>query len=197
MARALIWAAVAAVIAVPIFLAAASPLLAWRDPIYIIAGFAGIVGMALMVLQPLLVGGHLPGIAAMRGRRVHRAIGGLLVLSVVLHVLGLWITSPPDVVDALLLVSPTPFSVWGVIAMWAVFVTAALASVRKRLGLRTWRAAHTFLALVIIGGTVTHAVLIEGTMELASKIVLSAAILVVTAKVVFDLRAWSVRSARR
>ena len=57
----LIWTALTAAVAVPIAAAAASPLLAWRDPVYIAAGFAGIVGLALLLVQPLLIGGYLPG----------------------------------------------------------------------------------------------------------------------------------------
>ena len=41
----LIWAALAAAVCVPIAAAAASPLLAWRGPVYILAGFAGIVAL--------------------------------------------------------------------------------------------------------------------------------------------------------
>ena len=69
----------------------------------------------------------------------------VLVVAVVIHVAALWITSPPDVVDALLFASPTPFSAWGVIAMWAVFAAALLAALRRRLRLRprTWRIAFT------------------------------------------------------
>ncbi len=89
--------------------------------------------MALLLVQPLLAGGLLPGLRAQLGRRVHGWIGGLLVASVVVHVGGLWITSPPDVIDALLFASPTPFSVWGVIAMWAIFAAALLATLRRRL----------------------------------------------------------------
>ena len=63
MARAgLIWAAVATAVAVPIIAAALSPLLAWRDAVYIVACLAGVVGLALMMLQPLLIGGYLPGL---------------------------------------------------------------------------------------------------------------------------------------
>ena len=43
----LIWAALAIAICVPIAFAAASPLLAWRGPLYILAGFAGIVALGL------------------------------------------------------------------------------------------------------------------------------------------------------
>ena len=154
----LIWVALAAAIGVPIAAAAASPLLAWRDPVYILAGFAGIVALGFMLVQPLLIGGYLPGLSGRIGRRVHHWIGGALVVAVVIHVGGLWITSPPDMIDALLFTSPTPFSPLGVIAMWAIFAVALLAALRRRLGLRprTWRIAHTLLAVVIVVGSVVH-----------------------------------------
>ena len=139
----LIWAALVAAVGVPMVAAAASPQLAWRDAIYILAGFAGIVALGLLLVQPLLMGGYLPGLSAYRGRRAHRWIGGALVVAVVVHVMGLWITSPPDMIDALLFTSPTPFSPFGVISMWAIFAVALLAALRQRLGLRTWRiSAH-------------------------------------------------------
>lgn len=195
----LIWAILAIVVTVPIAAAAASPLLAWRDPVYITAGLAGVVAMVLLLFQPLLVGGYLPGLSVYRGRSLHRWIGGLLVVSVATHVAALWITSPPDVVDALLFVSPTPFSAWGVIAMWAVFVAALVAVFRRRLRLRpnTWRRAHTSLAAVTVVGTVVHALLIEGTMEMVSKVVLCLLVLGATAKVVIDLKVWAIPSRRR
>jgi predicted ferric reductase len=195
----LIWTAVATAVGLPIAAASTSPLLAWREPVYIAAGFAGIVAMALLLVQPLLAGGYMPGLPAFRGRRVHRWIGGILALSVIIHVAGLWITSPPDVVDALLFTSPTPFSAWGVIAMWALFATALLATFRRRFRqrLRTWRAVHTALAVVIVVGSAVHAMLIEGTMETASKIVLCSLVLMATAKVVADLRVWAGRRASR
>src|SRR6187401_3744335 len=137
----LIWVALAAAICVPIAAAAMSPLLEWRGPIYILAGFAGIIALGLVLVQPLLIGGYLPGLSAYRGRRAHHWIGGALVGAVVIHVAGLWITSPPDMIDALLFVSPTPFSPFGVIAMWAILAVALLAPMHRRLGLRarTWR----------------------------------------------------------
>ena len=144
---ALIWAALAAAIGVPIALAATSELLAWRGPVYIVAGFAGIIALGLVLVQPLLIGGYLPGLTGYRGRRAHYWIGGALVVAVVVHVGGLWITSPPDMIDALTFTSPTPFSPFGVIAMWAIFAVALLAAFRRRLGLapRTWRIAHMVL----------------------------------------------------
>ena len=111
---------------VPLALAAMSPLLQWRQPVYIAAGFAGIIAMCLLLLQPLLAGGLLPGLTGLRGRRLHRWTGALLVTAVLLHVAGLFVTSPPDVIDALLFRSPTPFSAWGVIAMGAVLATVSI-----------------------------------------------------------------------
>lgn len=194
----LIWSALAAAILVPLAAAAASPLLQWRQPVYIAAGFAGIAAMALLLVQPLLVGGYLPGLASLRGRKVHRWIGIALVVAVVIHVGGLWITSPPDVIDALLFRSPTPFSLWGVIAMWAVFAAALLAFLRQRLRLRprTWRLAHTLLALVIVSGSVAHALLIEGTMETATKVALCVLVIAALLKTVTDLKVWSARVKR-
>ncbi|MEM8959560.1 MAG: ferric reductase-like transmembrane domain-containing protein [Pseudomonadota bacterium] len=194
---ALIWAVLAAVIAVPVAAAAVSPLLAWREPVYIAAGFAGIAAMALMLFQPLLARGYLPGLTGHLGRQIHRAFGALLVLAVAAHVGGLWITSPPDMVDALLFRAPTWFSVWGVIAMWAVFAAALLAALRRRLRIppRIWRRAHTAAVALAVIASVAHAMLIEGTMELVSKAVLCALVLAVTLTVVGQV--WGIRRSRR
>ena len=191
----LIWVAVAAAVCVPIAAAAASPLLAWRDPVYILAGFAGIIALGIVLIQPLLIGGYLPGLPGRIGRRAHLWIGAALVVAVVIHVGGLWITSPPDMIDALLFSSPTPFSPWGVIAMWAIFAVALLAALRRRLGLRprTWRIAHMLLAMAIVAGSVAHGMLVEGTMETVSKAALCALVLATTIKVMVDLRAWRKR----
>jgi hypothetical protein len=195
----LIWAGFAAAVCVPIAAAAASPLLAWRSAVYILAGFAGIIALGLMLLQPLLMGGYLPGLSGYRGRRAHYWIGGALVVAVVVHVGGLWFTSPPDMIDALLFSSPTPFSPWGVIAMWAIFAVALMAALRRRLGLapRTWRLAHMVLAVVIVIGSVVHGILVEGTMETMSKAALCALVLVAAIKVMTDLRVWRKRAMSR
>jgi predicted ferric reductase len=193
----LIWAALIAAIGVPIAAATASPLLAWRDAIYITAGFAGIVALGLVLVQPLLAAGYLPGLSTYRSRRAHHWIGGALVVAVMVHVGGLWITSPPDMADALLFSSPTPFSLWGVIAMWAIFAVAIIAALRRQLGIepRKWRIVHMALAVIIVGGGVVHAILIEGTMEMMSKAALCALVLAATLKVMVDLRVW--RTSRR
>ncbi len=185
---ALTWAALAVAICVPMAAAAVSPLHAYRSPIYIVAGFAGILGLGLMLVQPLLIGGYLPGLSGYRGRRVHHWIGGALIVAVVIHVGGLWISSPPDMIDALLFTSPTPFSPWGVIALWAIFAVGLFAAFRRRSGLRprTWGRAHMVLAVVIVVGTVVHGLLIEGAMETVSKAALCALVLIAAIKVMTD-----------
>ena len=195
----LIWAVLAAAILVPIGLAATSDQLEWRGPVYIVAGFAGIIALGLVLIQPLLIGGYLPGLSGYLGRRAHHWIGGTLVAAVVVHVAGLWITSPPDMIDALLLTSPTPFSPFGVIAMWAIFAVAVLAATRRRLGLRprTWRLAHMSLAVIIVAGSVIHCMLIEGTMETISKAALCALVLAAAIKVMVDLRVFRKGTASR
>src|SRR6185295_134749 len=192
----LIWAALAAAIGVPIALAATSEQLAWRGPIYIVAGFAGIIALGLVLVQPLLAAGYLPGLSAYRGRRGHHWIGGALVVAIGIHVAGLWIPSPPDMIDALTYTSPTPFSPFGVTAMWAIFAVAILAAFRRRLGLRTWRIVHMPLAAVIVVGGVVHAMLIEGTMETVSKAALCALVVGAAIKVMADLL-WRKRATSR
>ncbi|MEL6563164.1 MAG: ferric reductase-like transmembrane domain-containing protein [Pseudomonadota bacterium] len=193
MRAALIWMGLAAAVAAPLIAAAFSPLLQWREGVYIASGFAGILGMTLLLVQPLLATGALP-LTQSRARRVHRMTGALLLAAVVVHVAGLWITSPPDVIDALTFTSPTPFSVWGVIAMWAVFAAALMAALRKRLPLRpmTWRQIHVALALIIASGTIAHALLIQGTMEVVTKYALSLLVALAAIRVALHIR-WRLR----
>lgn len=193
----LIWIALAISIAVPLGVAAQSPLLAWRQPVYIIAGFAGVTALALLLLQPLLIGGYLPGLPKRRGRSLHRIVGACLVGAVVVHVAGLWITSPPDVIDALLFVSPTPFSDWGVIAMWAVFAAALLAMLRRRLHPNVWRIGHTVCVALAVVMSVAHAMLVEGTMGMVSKVMLCILVIGAALKVIIERRAWKFLMRRR
>jgi len=197
--RALIRAALLAVLAVPVAAAAFSPQLAWRDPVYIAAGFAGVIAMSLLLLQPVLAGGYLLGLSTAVRRRFHRVVGVILVIAVVVHVAGLWITSPPDALDALLFRAPTFFSAWGVIAMWALFGAALLALLLRRLRLRwwVWRLGHTTLALITVSGSVVHALLIQGTMETMSKVVICTLVVLATARVLYDLRVWTTETRRK
>ncbi|MGS4948265.1 ferric reductase-like transmembrane domain-containing protein [Meridianimarinicoccus sp. RP-17] len=167
----LAWGALALFLAVPVIVAATSPLHAYRPPSYVAASLAGVLALGLLLVQPLLKVGWLPGVGAARLRRWHHRTGAVLVALVATHVGGLLIASTPDAIDALLLRSPTPFSVWGVTAMWGVVLTAALVALRRKMRLRpaTWAAIHNALAVVIVLGTVIHAVQIEGTMGTTSK----------------------------
>jgi predicted ferric reductase len=193
-----IWAGLIGAAAIPLVLAASSPLLAWRDPVYEIAGYAGIMALCIMLFQPLLAAGYLPGMPKHRGRRVHRVMGVSLVAAVMLHVIALWVTSPPDVIDVLLFSSPAPFSVWGAIAMWAVFGAAFLAAVRRHLRVRwqVWRLYHTGVATAAVVGTVLHVLLIEGTMETISKLMLCLLVLGVLVKTLSGQRVWAVNGRR-
>ncbi len=180
MRKQLTWFLLALAVLVPIGLAANSPFLQWRGPVYIFAGFSGIVGLCLLLVQPLLATNLIPGLSPIQSRKIHRLSGLLLVLAVMAHVIGLWFTSPPDVIDVLLFRSPTPFSIWGVVAMWAVFAAALFATFRQRsrISPRMWRYTHLSLAAVIMVGTIVHALLIEGAMETYSKIALCALVAV-------------------
>ena len=191
---ALIWAALAAALAVPTVVAASSPLLAYRQWPYVIAGLAGVVALALLLVQPLLAGGALPGLSARAARAVHRWLGPALLGLVVAHVALLWVTSPPDVIDALLLRSPTPFSVWGVAGLAALVAAAGVAALRRRLSPLTWRRLHAALVATVVVTSVVHAMLIEGTMGWWSKAMLCALALAATGWALSRLRL--VRRAR-
>ncbi|MCO6381340.1 ferric reductase-like transmembrane domain-containing protein [Oceanicola sp. 502str15] len=188
MRKALPWLALAALTAGPLTLAALNPWLAYRGFAYITGGFAGILALCLLLAQPLLAAGYLPGLRGPTGRRWHRRAGIALLVLTLLHIAGLYITSPPDTVDALLLRAPTGFSVWGVIALWGIVATALLVALRRRLAPRRWRWAHNALAALVVLATVLHAVQIEGAMELISKWVLCLATLAATAAALVDLR---------
>lgn len=187
---ALIWSALLLALVLPLVLAAQSPYLAYRDAIYIAAGFAGILALLLFGLQPLLAGGLLPGLRPRATRQWHRATGSLILVAVAVHVGGLYITSPPDTLDALLLVSPTPFSLYGVLAFWGLIVTGLLVVLRRQIPLRYlhWSVLHNTLAFLIVISTVAHALLIEGTMGTLSKWLTCAFVVGITGWVLFDLR---------
>ena len=183
-----IWGALALVAATPLLLAANSPLLAWRGPVHIGASFAGIAAFCLMPVHPLLAARALPGLTVARHGRLHRIVGSCVLVLIGLHVAGLWITSPPDVIDALTFTAPTVFSAWGVIAMWAAVAAAVAAGLRRALPNRTFRLTHTGLVAIVIVGTSLHAVMLYGLMGTVLKGALSALALASFAVAVFRLR---------
>lgn len=165
--------------ALPVVLATFSPYLTYRSPVYIAAGFAGVICLSMLVLQPLLAARKLP-LHPLWARHLHRMIGITLFALTVVHVLGLYVTSPPDVIDALLLRAPTLFSAFGVIALWGITLTALVAALRRRLPARVWRLAHQTLSALVVVATVIHALQIEGAMEPVTKWIVSLAALLTT-----------------
>lgn len=184
------WSVVAALALVPLAVAATSPYLESRSVPYVVGGFAGIVGLSLLLLQPLLPAGYLAGSNGPVGRRWHRWIGVAIIGAVAIHVGGLYVASPADTIDALLLVSPTPFSIYGVAAMWGVLATAILVLLRRRTGLghTAWRLIHNGVGAVVVVATVVHALQIEGAMEPWSKWLLCIAVVATMGVALFDLR---------
>ncbi len=180
-----IWALLALCMAVPVAVAASNPVLASRDVYWIIGGLAGSVALALLFFQPLLAAGYVPLPSVPVARHWHRWVGSLTMVAVVLHVGSLYLSSPEDTMDALLLVAPTWFSVYGVIGLVCVVFTAILVAFRKRLRLRysSWRILHNALALLLVVSTIAHALLIDGAMGTVSKIVLCVLVFVATSLV--------------
>lgn len=163
------WLALSLAVTAPIIAAATSPFLAYRSAVYITGGFAGILALTLLLIQPVLATGLLPGLPRRTARHLHRACGPALILAIATHVAALWLTSPPDVIDALLFRSPTPFSPWGVLAMCTALATAIIAARRHRLRPHLWRRTHTALAALTVTGSIAHTLLIIGTMEPITK----------------------------
>jgi predicted ferric reductase len=184
-----VWGLVVACILVPLGIAAANPLQANRDALWIVGGMSGIVALAFLLVQPLLAAGYLPGPSLIAGRRWHRWLGIMIIVAVGLHIGGLYLSSPEDITDALLLVAPTPFSVYGVIGLCGVVLTAVLVAVRSRSGLRyaSWRILHNAIALVIVISSIVHALLIEGAMGSISKAILCALVFAATIIVLFRI----------
>jgi predicted ferric reductase len=169
-----IWVVLAWAVIGPVAIAATSPLLGARTGVYIMAGMAGVVALALLFVQPLLATGFLPGLKVAQARLWHRWVGTGIAIGVALHVGGLYLISPSDALDALLLVAPTPFSIYGVIGMRSVVFTIILVVLRSRMGFgyNAWRIIHNGLSAIVVVTSVVHALMIEGTMGSLSKQIL-------------------------
>jgi len=182
MRAALIWGLLTAGMLVPVLIALANPLQQSRDVPWIVGGMAGVAALALLLAQPLLAAGLLPAPSTRQARRWHRWLGATIAALVGIHVVGLYISSPEDIADVLMLAAPTPFSVYGVIGLAGMALTVLLVALRSRAGLRyaVWRIIHNALALVVVAATIAHALLIEGAMGAVSKAGLSVAVAVAT-----------------
>lgn len=182
------WGAAALLAFVPLVAIAFSPQLAWRDPIYIASGFAGVAALSAMLVQPLLAGNFKSlGLNPLRARRLHRLVGFGLTAAVFAHIAGLYVTSPLDVIDVFLLRAPTVYSFWGLLALYALLAAFLVVFCRRRLRFhpRFWRITHAALAIIAATGTVAHTLLIQGTMEPVSKVILCITVMVATAFTAF------------
>ena len=82
--------------------------------------------------------------------------------------------------------------------MWAVLLAGLLAAFRRRLRLppKLWQALHICLGLLTVGGSVVHALLIEGTMGPISKALLCGLVLIATAIAAIRLKFWDIGRRR-
>lgn len=183
------WFVLLVVVLGPIVVALASPLQDSREFIYVVGGIAGVVALSLLLVQPLLAMGYLSGVNAARQRRWHANSGTLLVAAIALHIGALYITSPDDIADALLLRSATSFSIYGVIGLTGVALLATLVLARHRIGIsyNRWKTLHVVIAIIVVIASVVHTLWIQGAMGLVSKWVLCATVLIATGFAVYRL----------
>jgi len=187
--RIAVWLAVIVIAAVPVVAAAFSPLQAGREALWVVGGMAGVVSLSLLFVQPLLMATAPALLSTRDGIAWHRWSGLLIVALVALHIGALYAYSPDDVTDALLLVAPTPFSLYGVISLWCVVLTLGLVVARRilRLDHRQWSVFHSIVAVAIVASGAVHAILIEGAMEEMSKLAICIAALATTTAGAFEI----------
>lgn len=157
---------IALLLVAPAALSLLSPLQVGRDFWWIVGALAGIVALSLIVLQVLLTTPWLIGILDTSTMRLHRLLGLAVAGVVIAHVLGLYLYSPDDVSDALVLAVPT-HSRLGVLSAWCVLLSVALALARRRLGLTysDWQILHAALAVFVVATAVGHTLMIRGTLD--------------------------------
>jgi predicted ferric reductase len=151
----------------------------------VLGALAGVVALSLLPVQVLL---PTPWSALLlrRDPRWHRWLGLAVACVVVAHVLGLYLTSPDDVRDAVL-AAPT-YSRLGVLAAWSLGLSIVLALARRRLGLTysDWQILHSALAVAIVTTAVGHTVMIRGTLDGPGEVLAcGAALVAVTAAVLY------------
>ncbi len=156
-----------------------------RDATWVLGAVAGIIALSLLVVQVLLPTPWLTGLDL----RLHRLLGLGVAGLVLVHIVGLFLYSPDDVRDALVLAVPT-HSRLGVLSAWSVALSVALALARRRLGLTysDWQILHAALAVAIVGTAVGHTVMIRGTLDGPAELLLClAAALATSAAAIYRL----------
>ena len=156
--RVALWAALAAVVAVPLALALTDFHLEGAPAALVLSTAAGALAVSALVLQPLLAG---------RGRiGPHRMLGAVALVLVLAHVAGLFVVAPDDALFAMSPDGPTR-------ARMALIATIALVAVvalgvghgRLPIGAASWRILHAFLAVLVIALGIGHAVLTDGALD--------------------------------
>jgi predicted ferric reductase len=91
--------------------------------------------------------------------------------------------------DALLLRSATPFSIYGVIALWGVLLIALLVAFRSKIKIpiKKWKTLHAVIAAIVVVASIIHALWIQGAMGTMSKWVLCGTIVFATGYAVVHL----------
>ena len=77
--RCLLWVALVTLVVVPIAIAALNPLQTSRSAPYIVGGLAGVCGLAILLLQPLLAVKNVTHSRIVDSRRWHLTLGISLV----------------------------------------------------------------------------------------------------------------------
>lgn len=175
-----------ALVILPLVVALVSPLQTGREAIWVIGALAGVLALSLLVIQVLLPTPWLRGIIIGDDSRVHRLLGIAIAVIVIVHVGGLYVTSPDDIADALVLQAPT-YSRLGVLSAWCLALSLGLALARRKLALTysDWQIVHAFLAVVVVTTAVAHTVMIRGTLDGPVEVLLcGAAVIAVSAAIV-------------
>lgn len=187
-----------AVIVVPAALALSSRHLGDGPALLVLSTTAGALAVSALALQPLLVV-RLHRAAATHRRRVraHRALGGLTLALVLVHLGTLFAIEVQDTLFALSPDGPTRarMALMGTVALIAIVAVGLL---RGRLPRQdsSWRTLHAFLALLVVALGVGHAILTDGAMDGAGTVVLAGLAAVALAGIAFA-RLQSARAAGR
>lgn len=158
------WRLLAAVLIVlPLAAVAAGPN-DGRTATWVLGSLAGVLALSLLVVQILLPRSG-RGLAT-RPLSLHRVLGLVIAGGVAAHILLLYLISPDDISDALVLDAPT-YSRLGVIAAFCIGLSILLTVGRRRLRLHysNWRILHAVLAVAIVGASYAHALMIRGPLD--------------------------------
>jgi predicted ferric reductase len=150
----------------PTVLAATSPLQTGRDTIWIVGTLAGVLAMSLLVMQVLLPSGWLNFLVNDHKITWHRVLGISITVLVLAHVVGLYLYSPDDIGDALILAAPT-YSRLGVLSAGCLLLSLVLALARQKLPLiyTDWQILHSALAVAVVGTAIAHVAMLQGTLD--------------------------------